>query len=95
MSAASQSSFQICDDHQLPFEDNYFSLIIVGSVFTHIGDLEDTWLMELKIVLRKRRGFYVTAHDNHTINMVLSSKPGHWLNGSSIQRELFGFDTKS
>src|SRR5262249_5786559 len=36
----------------LPFEDRYFGLIYAGSVFTHIDDLADAWLLELRRVLR-------------------------------------------
>lgn len=32
----------------LPFEDNYFDLIYAGSVFTHIADLAESWLLELR-----------------------------------------------
>ena len=36
----------------LPFEDRYFDLIFCGSVFTHIEDLQESWLLELGRVLR-------------------------------------------
>jgi ubiquinone/menaquinone biosynthesis C-methylase UbiE len=36
----------------LPFEDGYFDLIYCGSVFTHISDLADAWLLELKRIMR-------------------------------------------
>lgn len=37
----------------LPFEDNYFDLVYSGSVFTHITDLADTWLLELRRIVRR------------------------------------------
>ncbi len=79
----------------LPFEDNFFNLVMAGSVFTHIGDLEDTWLMELRRVMKPGGILYATVHDNHTIKVILSSREGHWLHGSAIQRELNEFDEKT
>ena len=51
----------------LPFEDRSFDFIYAGSVFTHIVDLADAWLLELKRVLRPRGRLYITIHDEHTI----------------------------
>ena len=36
----------------LPFEDRHFGFIYAGSVFTHIDDLADAWIAELRRVLR-------------------------------------------
>lgn len=38
----------------LPFEDNYFDLVYAGSVFSHIDDLADAWLLELRRITKKR-----------------------------------------
>jgi SAM-dependent methyltransferase len=51
----------------LPFEDNYFDLIFAGSVFTHIADLIEFWLVELRRVLKPGGHLYVTVHDENTI----------------------------
>jgi ubiquinone/menaquinone biosynthesis C-methylase UbiE/ketosteroid isomerase-like protein len=53
----------------LPFEDRSFHLIYCGSVFTHIDDLADAWLLELKRILAPGGRVYLTIHDNHTIEM--------------------------
>ena len=53
----------------LPFEDRSFQLIYCGSVFTHIDDLADAWLLELKRVLAPGGRLYVTVHDNHTVEL--------------------------
>jgi ubiquinone/menaquinone biosynthesis C-methylase UbiE len=58
----------------LPFADNYFDLIYAGSVFTHIDDLADTWLLELRRVLKPGGRMYITIHDQNTIR-VLSEHP--------------------
>jgi hypothetical protein len=42
----------------LPFEDGYFNLVYCGSVFTHISDLADAWLLELKRILSVCPGRY-------------------------------------
>jgi SAM-dependent methyltransferase len=54
----------------LPFEDNHFDLIYAGSVFTHIDDLVDSWLLELRRVLKPNGKLYLTIHDNTSISML-------------------------
>jgi ubiquinone/menaquinone biosynthesis C-methylase UbiE len=54
----------------LPFEDRYFDLIFCGSVFTHIEDLQESWLLELGRVLRPSGRLYVTIHDEHTVTLL-------------------------
>lgn len=59
----------------LPFEDGYFDLIYAGSVFTHIDDLVDSWLLELRRILKPNGCLYVTIHDEHTASL-LRARPG-------------------
>ena len=54
----------------LPFEDGYFDFVYAGSVFTHIDDLADSWLLELRRVLSRDGRLYVTIHDNRTIELL-------------------------
>jgi ubiquinone/menaquinone biosynthesis C-methylase UbiE len=54
----------------LPFGDEYFDLIYAGSVFTHIDDLADAWLLELRRLLKPGGMLYITVHDNHTIRIL-------------------------
>ena len=56
----------------LPFEDGYFDLIYSGSVFTHISDLADAWLLELRRVVRKDGYLYITIHDRRTVEVLLT-----------------------
>lgn len=56
----------------LPFEDNYFDLIYSFSVFTHICDLADAWLLELRRALKPGGRLYLTVHDNRTIELLTS-----------------------
>jgi SAM-dependent methyltransferase len=56
----------------LPFEDNSFELIYSGSVFTHIADLGDAWLLELRRILQPRGRLYITVHDDHTVEILKS-----------------------
>jgi SAM-dependent methyltransferase len=72
----------------LPFEDSTFALIYASSVFTHIGDLEDAWLCELRRILKPGGCLYLTIHDNHTIDLLLSAKAGEWLHGTELCRQL-------
>jgi ubiquinone/menaquinone biosynthesis C-methylase UbiE len=51
----------------LPFEDRSFHLIYCGSVFTHIDDLADAWLLELRRLLAPDGRLYLTISDEHTL----------------------------
>jgi ubiquinone/menaquinone biosynthesis C-methylase UbiE len=51
----------------LPFPDEFFDLIYSGSVFTHIEDIQETWLLELGRILRPGGRLYVTIHDEDTV----------------------------
>jgi ubiquinone/menaquinone biosynthesis C-methylase UbiE len=53
----------------LPFEDRSFAFIYCGSLFTHIDDMADAWLLELKCILRPDGRLYVTIHDEETIRL--------------------------
>jgi SAM-dependent methyltransferase len=54
----------------LPFEDRSFDLIFAGSVFTHIDDLADAWLLELHRILKPEGRLYITIHDERTIEIL-------------------------
>jgi len=54
----------------LPFEDRYFGFIFAGSVFTHIDDLADAWIMELKRVLRPGGKLFMTVHLRNDISLL-------------------------
>lgn len=72
----------------LPFPDGYFDVICAASVLTAIESLADAWLMELRRVLAPGGRLYVTVHDNHSIDMLLSYPAGsrmHWL-GDLLRR---------
>jgi len=56
----------------LPFEDCYFDLIYAGSVFTHIADLDDAWLLELRRIVRRGGRLYLTISDRNTIDYVMN-----------------------
>jgi ubiquinone/menaquinone biosynthesis C-methylase UbiE len=56
----------------LPFEDHYFDLIYAGSVFTHISDLAEAWLLELKRIVRPGGRLYLTVQDNTTVRKFLT-----------------------
>jgi SAM-dependent methyltransferase len=58
----------------LPFADAYFDLAYAISVFTHISDLADAWLLELLRVLRPAGWLYLTIHDEHSIDVLLDRR---------------------
>lgn len=60
----------------LPFEDRSFALIYCGSLFTHIDDLADAWLLELHRILAPGGRLYVTIHDQHTMALMEQPKYG-------------------
>lgn len=60
----------------LPFEEGYFDLIYSFSVFTHICDLAEAWLLELRRILRRGGVLYLTVHDNHTIDLIYKKNRG-------------------
>lgn len=65
----------------LPFEDKYFDLIYAGSVFTHIDDLTEAWLLELRRILKPDGRIFITIQDKHSVEM-LKNHPLHkkqWL----------------
>jgi len=61
----------------LPFEDRYFDLIYCGSVFSHIDDLADTWLLELRRILQPGGSLYITVCDKHSLQQ-LKLWGGEW-----------------
>jgi ubiquinone/menaquinone biosynthesis C-methylase UbiE len=72
----------------VPYEDNYFDLIYAGSVFTHIADLADAWLLELKRILRPGGMLYVTVHDDHTLEVLRADFPDYYLTRLELDYEV-------
>lgn len=73
----------------LPFPDNYFDVIYCGSVFTHIEDTEQTWLLELARILAPAGYLYVTIHDEHTIDLFYDRDSNVALARSVKERPVF------
>lgn len=71
----------------LPFEEGYFDLIYAFSVFTHICDLAEAWLLELRRILRRGGVLYLTVHDNHTIDILLNRYPEYALSRQLLDAE--------
>lgn len=61
----------------LPFNDNYFGLIFAGSVWTHIGELDDAWLLEMRRILRPGGRIYITISDQNTLEEIKRTNPTH------------------
>jgi SAM-dependent methyltransferase len=50
----------------LPFPDHFFDAVTGFSVFTHIDEFEEAWLLELSRILRPGGLAYLTIHNEHT-----------------------------
>jgi ubiquinone/menaquinone biosynthesis C-methylase UbiE len=61
----------------LPFEDNSFDLIYAGSVFTHIAELADAWLLELRRILRSGAFAFITIFDDTSVDVMLARGRHH------------------
>jgi ubiquinone/menaquinone biosynthesis C-methylase UbiE len=62
----------------LPFPDGYFDCIYAGSVFTHIADFEEAWLLELARVLAPAGFAVLTFHPERLWNE-MGADPNHWV----------------
>ena len=77
----------------LPFEDNYFDFLYAGSVFTHISNLGDAWLLECRRVIRKGGYAYITIADKTTIDVAFDEhKKGMW---DQLVKALRHFDNET
>jgi len=60
----------------LPFKDEYFDLIYCGSVFSHIADLADAWLLELTRIVKPGGRLYITVQNKHTVDLSINHPEG-------------------
>lgn len=67
----------------LPFEDRYFDLIYAGSVFTHIDDLADAWLLELRRILKPGGLAFITIQEQYIFDKIKQS-PDVWLSNNNV-----------
>jgi len=72
----------------LPFPDGHFDLVYAGSVFTHVGDLAQGWLLEVRRILRPGGRAYLTFHDRHT--ETLMKTPAYSWVGASQELARYG-----
>lgn len=55
----------------LPFEDNSLNVVYGLSIFTHISELIDMWMFELRRVLMPGGLLIVSLHDDNAYNIML------------------------
>ena len=63
----------------LPFEDNTFDFIYGISVFTHVVDLADAWLMELRRITKPRGLVLLTVHTEASLDFFETEYWPYWL----------------
>lgn len=55
----------------LPFEDGYFDFIYAGSVFSHLNDMAEFWMLELRRITKPETGIlYLTFQDDGSIELI-------------------------
>lgn len=66
----------------LPFEDGAFDLVYAASVFTHISELADAWLLELRRITRPGGHLWLTVQDQRFVDGIRATPPEqhNWLN---------------
>lgn len=57
----------------LPFEERHFDFIYAGSVFTHIDDLVESWMLELRRILSDNGTIYITIQDKNSLKELKTS----------------------
>jgi SAM-dependent methyltransferase len=70
----------------LPFPDRWFDLVYAASVFTHLEDLADAWLLEIRRILAPEGRAYLTIHDESTLELLNGPFVEHWL-GRQVRDE--------
>ncbi|MGZ5444093.1 MAG: class I SAM-dependent methyltransferase [Thermoanaerobaculia bacterium] len=70
----------------LPFEDRSFDLIYCGSVFSHIVEMADSWLLELARILRPGGLLYASIHDKQFIGNTIRHAPT-WEFSKEVERQ--------
>lgn len=73
----------------LPFEDRTFGVIYAGSVWTHIGDLDVAWLLELRRILMREGRLFITISDRNSLKLIKDKAPSHASNDhvAALHRE--------
>jgi SAM-dependent methyltransferase len=59
----------------LPFPDGFFDVVTAFSVFTHIDQFEDAWLLELSRITRPGGLLYLTIQNEATWSQVAARQP--------------------
>jgi SAM-dependent methyltransferase len=59
----------------LPVEERYFDLIFAGSVFSHIGEMAEAWLLELARIARPGGRLYLSLNTKQSMYAYLKHRP--------------------
>ncbi|WOO39839.1 class I SAM-dependent methyltransferase [Rubellicoccus peritrichatus] len=82
--ASDAYAFQCTNIPSLPIEDNSFDLVYAFSVFTHMDELETTWLAELRRILRPGGYAYFSVQTEDTWKLL---NPDHFLYGHLLYNQ--------
>lgn len=77
----------------LPFPEAHFDLVYCASVFTHIADLADAWLLEILRVVRPGGYVYLTLHDRRSVRYL--TDPAHGDRLGALRTALQEFDRRT
>lgn len=73
-------SFVTCSTlPHLTFEDRMFDLVTAGSVFSHISEMADAWLLELLRVTKVGGHLYLTIQDEAYVAATKAREDEDWL----------------
>lgn len=61
----------------LPFADRMLDMVYAGSVFTHIDDFAEAWLMEVARVLKPGGMAWISIHDEEAVKKLLNPASEH------------------
>ncbi len=67
----------------LPLRERSIDFFFALSVFTHIADFEEAWLLEIARILKPGGVAFITVHTERTFQEIV---PGHWLYDFLLKR---------
>jgi SAM-dependent methyltransferase len=76
----------------LPFSDDYFDLVVALSIFTHLTDTWEPWLVELRRIMRPGALALVTFHDGAAYEAICGAPFDEARVGMEVRRRDQGWE---